>query len=228
MEKIMNRLKIQPFSVAVLLLLGLVSAHANAAGPSLDLPKAPINLQDTASLQRGARLYTDYCLGCHSLDYIRYERLNTDLEIPLETIQEEFIFSDADIFSQMKIAAPKEVRARWFGVQPPDLTLVTRWRSPDWVYNYLINFYEDASRPLGVNNHVFPNVGMPHVMANMEASVPEKEFHTAMADITNFLTYAGDPTKLERERIGRWILAFLAILFIPVWLLNREYWKNIH
>lgn len=208
-------------------LVGLLATTLQASGPALDLPKAPINGQDTASLQRGARLYTDFCLGCHSLNYIRYERLNTDLKIPVDIIEDEFIFDESDIFAQMRIATPKAYSTKWFGVQPPDLTLETRLRSPDWVYNYLIGFYEDDSRPLGVNNTVFADVGMPHVMANMQATVSEEKFNLAMADITNFLAYTGDPTKQQRERIGRWILLFLAILFIPVWLLNREYWKNI-
>lgn len=212
----------------VVLLLGSMGSNLWAAGAALDLPPAPINLQDKASLQRGARLYTDFCLGCHSLNYIRYERLTTDLDIPAELVEEEFIFSDTDMFAQMRIATPKDMSETWFGVQPPDLTMETRLRSPDWVYNYLIGFYEDPDRPLGVNNVVFKDVGMPHVMKNMEDSVSEEEFNTAMADITNFMTYTGDPTKLSRERIGRWILAFLAVLFIPAWLLNKEYWKNVH
>ena len=216
------------FKLVLALGFSFLSVHAFSAGASLDLPKAPINLQDKASLQRGARLYTDFCLGCHSLNYIRYERLNTDLDIPVNLVESEFIFSGADIFAQMRIPTTKQMGEKWFGIQPPDLTLETRLRSPDWVYNYLIGFYDDASRPFGVNNVVFPNVGMPHVMKNMEDTVSEEQFNGAMADITNFLSYTGDPTKYERERIGRWILAFLAILFIPAWLLNREYWKNIH
>ena len=215
-------------SFALISCVGISSQGLAAGGSNIDLMKAPINLEDKSSLQRGARLYVDYCLGCHSLKYIRYERLINDLGIPKELVENEFIFSEDDVYAQMKISTPLEYSSKWFGIQPPDLTLETRLRSPDWVYSYLLSFYDDPARPLGVNNHVFPNVGMPHVMKNMEENVPEDEFKASMGDLTNFLAYTADPTKLERERIGRWVLAFLAILFIPAWLLNREYWKNIH
>lgn len=232
MEKSMKKnliSKLQVICSVLGLALGLAATQSQAAGGhDVELQKAPVNLEDKASLQRGARLYTDYCMGCHSLNYIRYERMTTDLSIPENLVKEEFIFNDKDIFAQMRISTPKEVSKKWFGVNPPDLTLESRLRSPDWVYSYLLAFYEDSSRPHGVNNHVFPNVGMPHIMANMQASVSDEEFKTAMGDITNFLMYTADPDKLERENIGRWILIFLAILFIPVWFLNREYWKNIH
>ncbi len=233
MKNRMNKFSVIPKLGSIIgfvaLVFSLYAPAVNAAGGhAVDLQTAPINLEDKASLQRGARLFTDYCMGCHSVNYIRYERLATDLDIPEELIKEEFIFNDKDIFAQMRISTPSEYGKKWFGVQPPDLTLETRLRSPDWVYTYLLSFYEDSSRPFGVNNKIFPNVGMPHIMANMQASVSEEEFKSAMGDITNFLTYTGDPDKLERENIGRWILIFLAILFIPVWFLNREYWKNIH
>jgi len=227
MESKMIKLLKYPLFLTCTIVLNVFMSTVQASGGGADLPKAPINLQDTASLQRGARMFTDYCLGCHSLNYIRYERLVADLEIPEALVQKEFIFTDQDIFSQMRISTPKEYSEKWFGVQPPDLTLETRLRSSDWVYNYLVGFYEDSSRPLGVNNTVFANVGMPHVMDNMQKTVSEKKFNAAMADITNFLTYTGDPNKLEREHIGKWILAFLVLLFIPTWLLNREYWKSV-
>ena len=232
MEKSMKKTlisKLQVICGVVGLAFGLATTQSQAAGGhNVDLQKAPINLEDKASLQRGARLFTDYCMGCHSVNYIRYERLTTDLSIPEELVKQEFIFNDKDIFAQMRISTPAEYGKKWFGTTPPDLTLATRWRSPDWVYSYLLGFYEDSSRPYGVNNSVFPNVGMPHIMANMQASVSDEEFKSAMGDLTNFLTYTADPDKLERENIGRWILIFLAILFIPVWFLNREYWKNVH
>jgi len=206
---------------------GLGTLGVAAGGGGVHLQTAPISLQDTASLQRGARLFVDYCYGCHSLKYIRYERLVDDLKIPQEVVESQFIFEDKDVFAQMVNAAPAESQKKWFGVMPPDLTLEARLRSPDWIYSYLISFYPDPERPLGVNNKVFENVGMPHVMANYQADHTEEQFHQAMADVTNFLTWASDPTKLKRENIGRWVLIFLAILFIPVYFLNKEYWKDV-
>lgn len=223
-----KKLKIVGTCFALISIFGVSVPVLASGGGNSNLMKAPVNLEDKASLQKGARLYVDYCMGCHSLKYIRYERLVNDLGIPKELVEKEFIFSEASIFAQMKISTPEAYSSKWFGIQPPDLTLESRLRSPDWVYSYLLSFYEDSERPFGVNNHVFPNVGMPHVMKNMEDNVSHDEFKASMGDLTNFLAYTADPTKLKRENIGRWVLGFLAILFIPAWLLNKEYWKNIH
>ena len=115
-----------------------------------------------------------------------------------------------------------------FGTVPPDLTLEARLRGADWLYSYLINFYEDDSRPFGVNNHVFKDVGMPHVLETMQAELSDAEFKERMADLTNFMVYMAEPARADREYIGKLVIGFLFILLIPVYFLNREYWKDVH
>jgi ubiquinol-cytochrome c reductase cytochrome c1 subunit len=190
--------------------------------------EAPINLKDKVSLQRGAQLFVNNCMGCHGMQYMRYSRLAEDLDIPVELAQEYFNFVSDKSGDLMANSMDEKEAAQWFGAAPPDLTLNARVRSSDWVYSYLINFYEDESRPYGYNNHVFPMVGMPHVLEDMEKSMTEAEFKSAMADLTNFMTYAAEPIRLERERIGKYVLAFLFLLFIPAYLLKKEYWKDVH
>lgn len=203
-------------------------AFAAGGGHNEYVVKAPVNLQDKVSLQNGAKLFVNYCMGCHSLQYMRYSRLGEDLGISEDLVMHNLNFTSDKFGDQMENAMPEAAAKKWFGTAPPDLTMVTRLRDADWVYSYLINFYEDESRPFGYNNHVFPNVGMPHVMAGLEADLGEDEFREAMGDITNFLTYTAEPVRLERERLGVYVLVFLGILLIPAYLLKKEYWKDVH
>lgn len=199
-----------------------------AGGAEVQLTPAPINLDDKVSLQRGAQLFLNNCLGCHSAQYMRYERVSEDLEIPVAIMKKNMLFTSERIGDVMQSAMPADLAKKWFGVVPPDLTLEARLRGADWVYSYLTGFYADEKRPWKVNNHVFPDVGMPHVLSNMEKSLGEKAFKEAMADLTNYLVYMAEPARADRERIGVWVLLFLAIFFIPVYFLNREYWKDVH
>lgn len=226
------------------------------------------DLADKSSLQRGAKYFTNYCMGCHSAKYSRYERVADDLGIPHNLMEENLIFGDQRIGQLMEIAMRPQQAKAWFGVVPPDLTLVARARSPEWIYTYLRNFYRDESRPWGVNNRVFPNVGMPHVLigpqgllecgagpkfnehggalrnkagqpeidehcgalkpGNIKGSMTPEEFDQAVYDLVNFLEYLGEPVAVKRESIGYWVLGFLLILFVFVYFLNREFWREIH
>jgi ubiquinol-cytochrome c reductase cytochrome c1 subunit len=190
--------------------------------------KAPINLQDTVSQQKGAQIFVNNCMGCHSAKYMRYERVAQDLEIPTDIMKENLAFTAERIGDTMQSAIPADLGKKWFGVIPPDLTLEARLRGPDWVYSYLTNFYDDESRPWGVNNHVFPDVAMPHVLEKMQAELSEDEFKERMADLTNFMVYMAEPARADREYIGKLVLIFLFVLLIPVYFLNREYWKDVH
>lgn len=203
-------------------------AFAAGGGHNEYVVKAPVNLQDKVSLQNGAKLFVNYCLGCHTLQYQRYSRMAEDLEMPEELVMENLNFVSEKFGDQMHNAMDKDDAKKWFGNAPPDLTMVTRYRSSDWVYSYLTNFYEDESRPFGYNNHVFPSVGMPHVMAGLEEELGEDEFKQAMGDLTNFLTYTAEPIRPQRERLGVYVLVFLGILLIPAYLLKKEYWKDVH
>ncbi|MCC1495254.1 cytochrome c1 [Alcanivorax sp. 1008] len=210
-------------------ILFCLPALAFAAGGTNEyVVDAPINLKDRVSLQNGAKLFTNYCMGCHSLKYLRYERMAEDLGIPADLVMENLNFTSDRIGDQMTNAMDRKVAEQWFGAAPPDLTLTARLRTPDWLYSYLVSFYADEQRPYGYNNHVFPSVGMPHVMAAMEQELGEEKFKSEMADLTNFLTYAAEPARLERESLGVKVLIFLFILFWPAYFLKREYWKDVH
>ncbi|HET8905023.1 MAG TPA: cytochrome c1 [Saccharospirillum sp.] len=155
------------------LILSMSPLVALAAGAAVELDHIETDISDKASLQRGVQTYMNYCMACHSLEYARYNRVATDLDIPEEIFMENLVFTDAAFGSLMENAMSYDDGADWFGAAPPDLTLVARVRSPDWLYTYLRGFYQDESRPLGVNNTVFPNVGMPHVLIELQGLCAE-------------------------------------------------------
>jgi ubiquinol-cytochrome c reductase cytochrome c1 subunit len=247
----------------IAIIFAIMPVFAFAAGGNVHLDKMYVDLHDEASLQRGAKNFANLCMGCHSTKFARYNRVARDLGIPEDLMQDNLMFAETSIGSLMEIAMRPEDSKKWFGASPPDLTLVTRVRGADWVYTYLRSFYEDPSRPYGVNNTVFKDVGMPHVLEGLQGKqvkgiapvvvgfdpltgkdifeeqdgvlfieekgqLSEKEFDVAVADLTNFLVYMAEPVALERQRIGYWVLLFLLILFVPVYYLNREFWKDIH
>ncbi|MEZ5505407.1 MAG: cytochrome c1 [Gammaproteobacteria bacterium] len=214
--------------LSIVLMLCLPVLAQAAGGAAVQLTPAPINVDDKVSLQRGAQIFVNNCLGCHSAQYMRYERMAADLDIPADILVKNMLFTTERAGDTMVAAMPKDLAKVWFGTVPPDLTLVARIRGADWVYSYLTGFYPDAKRPWKVNNHVFPDVGMPHVLSNMEKQLGEKGFKEAMADLTNYMVYMAEPVRAERERLGVWVLLFLAIFFVPVYFLNREYWKDVH
>jgi len=229
---------------------------ALAAGGNVHLDKANIDLTDKASLQNGARLFMNYCAGCHSMQYQRYARTFNDLGIPEELGQENLQFTGEKVTDYMTRAMPEAAAAGWFGAAPPDLTLVSRVRGADWIYTYLRSFYVDESRPFGVNNKVFPEVGMPHVLQPLQGTprqTNEKrmvdgemkdvyvgiksdgtgalspgEYDDAVRDLVNFMVYTGEPMRLDAERIGKWVLIFIAVLFVFVYLLKKDYWREVH
>lgn len=211
----------------VAMLMPLIG-HASGGAESEYIVEAPISLTDKAQLQRGAQLFMNYCYGCHSLKYVRYERLATDLDIPVELLAGNVMFNTDKIGSPMVNALNKDEAKKWFGAAPPDLSLEAKLRGADWVYSYLISFYEDSSRPWGVNNHVFPSVGMPHVMADMQRTLPEDEFKQRMADVTAFLEYTAEPVQVTRMIIGGFVIGFLLVLLVFAWLMKREFWKDVH
>jgi ubiquinol-cytochrome c reductase cytochrome c1 subunit len=214
----------------VLFALSPLVAQAAGGGACGDLKHclhAPVNSQDTVSLQNGAKLFLSYCAGCHSAKYIRYERMANDLRIDPKLVEEYMMFAGEKIGDPIDPKTPAKDQAKWFGAPPPDLSLETRLRSPDWVYSYLLSFYPDAARPYGVNNKVFKDVAMPHVLADLEAELKPEDYKQAVGDLVNFMAYMGDPVKNERENLGVWVLFFLFVLLIPVWFLNKEYWKDV-
>jgi len=241
----------------IVMLFALLPSLAMAAGANVPLDKANNDLSDQASLQNGAKLFMNYCFGCHSTQYQRYERVARDIGIPIELMKEHLIFDpNAKVGDLMENAIPDKAAAQWFGAPPPDLTLVARVRGTDWLYTYLRSFYADPARPFGVNNIVFPSVGMPHVLEELQGipmpvygekevdgetvqvivgvesdgtgELNQEEYDDAVRDLVNFLEYSGDPVKLERHALGWWVMGFLVIFTILVVLLKKEYWRDVH
>lgn len=216
--------------LSLLLVLSPAAALAAGGGGCGELHEcepAPVNLHDKASLQHGAQLFLSYCSGCHSAKYLRYERMSQDLEIDPKLVEKYMMFTTDKIGDPIDPKVSQKDQAKWFGNAPPDLSLETRFRSPDWVYTYLLNFYPDDKRPWGVNNRVFKDVGMPHVLDPLEQELGPEAYEEAVGDLVNFMTYMAEPIRATRERMGFWVLLFLGILFIPVYLLNKEFWKDV-
>ena len=246
-------------SISVIALIGfltvlpLKAVGASSAYQCGSIPCDEININpaNKESLQRGAQLYMGYCMGCHSLKHSRYNRVAKDLGIPEDLFMANLVFDPSVKFGSLMQNAMNSQNAKvWFGVTPPDLTLVSRARQPEWLYTYLRTFYQDDKRPYGVNNQVFKGVGMPHVLMDLQglpkcesitesggcseislnspgALVPQ-EYDAAMYDLVNFLAYTAEPNVLERRDLGKRVLFFIAIFTFFAWLLNREYWKDVH
>lgn len=237
----------------VVLPLLLVSGSAEAAESShVELDHVETDFADKGSLQRGFKYYVNYCLSCHQLGYARYERTADDLELSHGQVLENLVFDGSLIGDLIENSFSKDDAREWFGAAPPDLTLIGRIRPTDWLYTYLRSFYNDPSRQFGTNNKVFPNVGMPNVLHGLQGdmlcddhgtddptqcdlshvagtgSMTEDEFDGAMADLVNFLYYIGEPIRSRRQEIGIWVLAFLAVLYVLVTLMGREFRKDYH
>ena len=209
-------------------LLAAAPVLGMAAGGNVHLDDADIDLTDQESLQRGAKLFINYCLSCHSAKYQRYNRMARDLGLTEEEVKQNLMFTTDKIGDTMEIAMDPEDAAKWFGTAPPDLSVITRARGVDWVYTYLRGFEADESRPFGVNNTVFPDVGMPHVLWKLQAEQSAEKFDSDMRDLTAFMAYVGEPIAVERQRLGYWVLAFIAVFFVLSYLLKKEYWKDVH
>jgi ubiquinol-cytochrome c reductase cytochrome c1 subunit len=234
-------------------LAGVPALTLAAGGESVKLDPVSIDLSDQASLQRGARIFVNYCLSCHSASYMRYSRMGHDLGISEELVKENLLFAADKVGDLMKAVMPADDAKLWFGVAPPDLSLVTRARKPQWFYTYMRSFYRDPKSPSGWNNTVFPHVAMPHVLYEWQGdqrAVFKKDAHGVevfegfelerpgtkskekydadMRDLTNFMVYLGEPAKLVRYKIGIYVLIFLAVFLIFAYLLKKEYWKDVH
>jgi len=240
--------------IALVALALPVMANASS-GAHLD--KADINLDNKVSLQNGVKMYVNYCLGCHSLKYMSYARMAKDLELPEELVLENLMFTGKKIGDYMTISMPVASSEEWFGVAPPDLSVVARSRGADWLYTYLRSFYADDTRPFGTNNLVFNAVGMPHVLSQLEGlkkpvyaaekdedgkehevftgyeyitsgSMTPAEYDKQVLDLVNFLVYTGEPAQLVRYDLGVKVILFLLFLLVVTYLLKKEYWKDVH
>lgn len=237
-------------------LLLMVSPWLPASGGA-HLDEANIQLSDRDAIKRGAELFVAYCLNCHSAAFMRYNRIGEDLGMTDEEVAAQLITTGRKVGDTMEVAMDPDQAERWFGVVPPDLSVVSRARGVDWLYTYLRSFYRDDSRPWGVNNTVFKDVGMPHVLWELQGlqepvwetvtaadgssrqvmsglklvqpgALSAVEYDNAVRDIVTFLAYLGEPSKLQRMALGKWVLLFLFVFLVLTILLKREYWKDIH
>ncbi len=235
---------------AVFLLFLAFCFSANASEKAL-LQTANIDPSNRVSLLRGAKHFVTYCLGCHSVKYMRYLRIALDTGTDEKTVLTEIAPEGAGIYDPLHTAMNKRDAEKWFGVQPPDLSLIARSRGADWLYSYLTSYYTDAQRPFGVNNLIYPQTAMPNPFwqlqgeqvaktrktiwgkhLELELTTPgklsEQEFSRLTNDLVNFLVYVGEPEQQERKALGRYVLFFLLIFAVIAYLLKREYWKDIH
>jgi len=233
----------------LLLSLLLVPVLALAAGAELHLDKAPDRSGDVASLQRGAKIFVNYCLNCHSASYMRYNRLH-DIGLSDGQIRDNLLFTADKVGELMRISMQRADAKQWFGTAPPDLTVIARARASeagsgaDWLYTYLRTFYRDDSRPTGWNNVVFANVGMPHILWELQGEqvmgedhalklarpgkLKPEEYDALVGDLVGYLKYMGEPVAGFRKNLGIVVLIALAGLLVVSYALKREFWKDIH
>ena len=220
-------------------------AHTASVG---ELKPVFIDLGNKASLQRGAQIYFNNCAGCHTLQYHRYSKFVDDLGISEEMIKSNLILTTnkgektklgSTVLNSVNHDSIKEV----FGVVPPDLTLTARSRGSEWIYTFLTSFYEDDTRPMGVNNILYPNVNMPHVLwykeglktrdgnnmlsVKVKGELTQKQYEQEITDLVNFLTYVSEPAQLESYSIGLWVMIFLVFFVFITYLLKIEYWRDV-
>jgi ubiquinol-cytochrome c reductase cytochrome c1 subunit len=241
---------------SVLIIVGLLGAGtALAEEGEIRLLESGTDIKSTDSLQRGARNFMNYCSGCHSLKYLRYNRLGADLKIPDAEVVKNLIFTGAKPFDEISTAMPADA-TDWFGKQPPDLTLMASERGVDYIYSYLKSFYIDKTRPFGVNNLYLAGTAMPHVLSSLQGlqkpvykneqehgsakmvlvgvetmtpgAMKPEEYDQFVRDIANFLDYAAEPIKATRETMGVFVMLFLLVFFVFAYLLKKEYWKDVH
>ena len=245
--------------LALIAALGL-AAGAHAAGGGMAWDKAPVNITDQASLQNGAKLFVNYCLNCHSAAFMRFNRLK-DIGLTDQQIKDNLLFTTDKIGETMKSAIDPKQASEWFGANPPDLTVIARSRAgsggsgADYLYTFLRTFYRDDTKATGWNNLVFPSVGMPHALWQLQGergavfeqreshgqteqvfkgweqispgSMTPQQYDQAVGDLVNYLQWMGEPAQNTRVRIGVWVLLFLAGFTFIAWRLNAAFWKDV-
>ena len=247
------------FLISLCLVLG-VALPAFANTNSMPLDKVPNKLNDLSALQNGAKIFVNYCLNCHAAAYMRFNRLK-DIGLTDKQIKDNLLFTTDKVGDTMKISMDAKQGKDWFGGNPPDLTVIARSRSgqggtgADYLYTYLRTYYRDDSKATGWNNLAFPNVGMPHVLWELQGQrrpiyeeveqhghttqvikgwqqiTPGKmtavEYDEAVADLVNYMQWMSEPAQNTRVRIGVWVMLFLLIFMVIAWRLNATYWKDI-
>lgn len=221
-------------------------ASSDEGGPDMT---SGANVRDLSSVQRGARMFVNYCQACHSAEYMRYQRLTQDLDLSEQQVQAYLAFGDVDMSDYMTTAMDSEQAGEWLGAAPPDLTLAARSLGGDWIYSFLNSFYLTDD---GWNNWKFPNSSMPHALwelqgiqravvetdeeghetiVGLELEQPgrmsEEEYHLATRDLVAFMEYLAEPGINKRKKVGVWVILFLVMLSILTYVLYKEYWRDV-
>jgi len=237
--------------IIIVVMIG-TAAPAWAAESGVAIEHVETDVSNTGSLQRGARNFVNYCMGCHSAQYVRYNRLAEDLQINEDQLVNSLMFTGGKPHDTMLTAMPADDAARWFGVTPPDLTLIARSRGTDFLYAFLRSFYIDESRPTGFNNLIMESAAMPHVLWQLQGSqranfvddehgqpvfkgfeqvtagsMSAAEFDRFVLDLVNFLEYIGEPVQLQRRQLGIWVLIFLLVFGLFAYALKKEIWLDV-
>lgn len=242
--------------VALILLLWLPLLSV-ATTKSVALEHVDASLSDVVSLQKGAELFSYYCVACHSAQYLRYEQLQKDVQIADSVLQQQVTLGRTERNHGIKANLSKEDAKKGFGLIPPDLSYIAKTKDPNWLYTYLRSFYRDPKSQTGWNNLVSPNTMMMNTLSGLQGvQVPlydivvtnngekkqvftkfnlihagemsPQEFNQAIRDLTRFLVYMGEPSKLVRYNYGLWVMAFLLIFAVLAYLLKKEFWRDVH
>ncbi|MDJ0939608.1 MAG: cytochrome c1 [Woeseiaceae bacterium] len=242
-------------ALAAVLLVGALAGNAHAAGSKADLEPSGIDPGNINSLQRGARNFMNYCSGCHSAQYVRWKTIGEDLELSDEQLINNLMFNAEKTFETINIAMRAEDAERWFGVLPPDVSLIARSRGSDYIYNFLKGYYIDPSKTTGVNNRVLEGTAMPHVLGGLQGyqraiyetreeggetvkeltgfeiavpgSMDAEAYDEFVRDTTNFLAYIAEPIRSERRQLGVWVLIYLLFFLILARMLKKQIWKDV-
>lgn len=225
----------------------LANAHEGSS-----LPPAGNDIRNEASLQRGARNFMNYCSGCHSAKYVRYNRVAADLHIGEAELKQNLMFTSEKPADTIVSAMPAADAKNWFGVVPPDLSLMARSRGTAYISAFLHSFYRDPSRPTGVNNTMLPGTAMPHVLSTLQGvqtavfkteegksefqkfeltdkgSLTPAQYDEFVRDTVNFLEYVGEPVQTTRQDLGVWVTLFLLLFAAFAYMLYKEYWRDVH
>ena len=237
--------------VVIAFVAGIGIAGGAAAQHEAALDPANTNVANTASLQRGAKYFVNYCLGCHSAKYVRYNRLAEDLQLSEQQLVDNLMFTGEQVFDTMENAMSPEDAARWFTIAPPDLSLIARSRGTDYIYTFLRSFYAAPDRSTGVDNIVLPGTAMPHVLWQLQGTqravfeehdgapaferfeqlkpgeLSADDYNEVVRDIVNFLDYIAEPIKRERQQLGIRVIGFLLVFLLIAFMLKKEIWKDV-
>ncbi|BAU58528.1 cytochrome c1 [Halorhodospira halochloris] len=227
----------------------LAVSFAGAAQGGIDMKDPNVSHHDRESIRKGAEHFAQYCMGCHSVEYLRYDRVAEDTGMGEEWIEDKLIFDD-DIEHHEQMISPMDPEdgENWFGIEPPDLSMTTRVHGEDWVYTFLHAYFKDEDAAVGFDNWIQEGTSMPHVLAHLQGTpkpvhdddgnlvdievsgdgeMSRREYEAMTAELTAFLAYAAEPIRADRERMGIWVILFLLVMTTVFYLLYKEYWREL-